>query len=135
MAINKLKVLVYTDWVIFHLLFFFNPLYYHIKIKVRLWLGEILILVARMLADSQELFIAIWNGNSFPWMPCVTSKEVAQADGEIVINRSINALFSSLSPLFSKITGVFLFYGKKTAPVMSSAHGSDLHENNHMMWS
>lgn len=55
--------------------------------------GRILILVARTLGDSQELFIAISTGYSFPGMHCVTSKEGIWADGEIVINRSINTVF------------------------------------------
>lgn len=51
-----------------------------------------MILVARMLADSQELFIAISNGYSFPGVHCVTSNESVEADGKIVINRSINTV-------------------------------------------
>lgn len=50
--------------------------------------------MARTLADSQELFIAISNGYSFPGMHCVTSKEGVGVDGEIVINRSINTVFA-----------------------------------------
>lgn len=37
--------------------------------------GEVLILMARMVADSQELFISISNSNSFPRTHWVTSKE------------------------------------------------------------
>ena len=50
--------------------------------------------MARTLADSQELFIAISNGYSFPGMHCVTFKVGVRADGEIVINRSINTAFA-----------------------------------------
>lgn len=46
--------------------------------------------MARTLAESQELFIAISNSYSFPGMHCVTSKESVGADDEIEINRSIN---------------------------------------------
>lgn len=48
--------------------------------------------MARTVADSLELFIAISNSYSFPGMHCVTSKEGVGADGEIVINRSINTV-------------------------------------------
>lgn len=50
--------------------------------------------MARLLADSQELFIAISNGYSFPGMHCITSKEGVGADGEIVINRSIKTVLA-----------------------------------------
>lgn len=65
--------------------------------------------MARMLADSQELFIAISDGYSFPEMHCVTSKDGAKADEEIVINISINSFFF---PLLLR----FFLFSQKTAP-------------------
>lgn len=47
--------------------------------------------MARTVADSLELFIAISKSYSFPEMHCVTSKE---GDGVIVINRSINTVLA-----------------------------------------
>lgn len=50
--------------------------------------------MARTLADSQELFIAISDSYSFPGMHCVTFKVGVGVDGEIVINRSIDTVFA-----------------------------------------
>ena len=62
--------------------------------------------MARTLAVSQELFIAISNGYSFPGMHCITSKEGVGVDGEVVINRSIKTVFAlRVFPM----TAAFLF--------------------------
>lgn len=88
--------------------------------------------MARTLADSQELFIAISNSYSFPGMHCVTSKEGVRAEGEIVINRSINTgLALRVFPLLTNDRCLPL--SDKTAPVMSSAHGSNVLEYRHHM--
>lgn len=96
--------------------------------------------MARMLADSQELFIAISNGYSFPGMHCVTSKQAVEADGEIVINRSINTVFFILYlalRVFPLLTDDrCLPLSGETAAIMGSAHGSNvLKHRHHMMWS
>lgn len=57
--------------------------------------------MARTLADSQELFIAISDGYSFPGMHCITSKEGSGADGEIVINGGIKNFLPRVSSLRS----------------------------------
>lgn len=79
-----------------------------------------------MLADSQELFIAISYGYSFPGMHCVTSNEGVEADGEIVINRSINTMFALCAfPLHTDDRCLPL--SGETAAIMSSAHGCSHH--------
>lgn len=100
-----------------------------------MWSGEISILVARTLDDSRELFIAISNSYSFPGMHCVTSKEGVEADGKMVINRSINTVFAlCVCPLLPLDRCLPLLF--ETAPIMSSAHGSNVLEYcHHMMWS
>ncbi len=91
--------------------------------------------MARTFGDSQELFIAISNSYSFPEMHCVTSKEGVGADGEIVINRSINTAFALRAvPLLTNDRCLPLL--DETTPIMSSAHGSHvLRYRHHMMWS
>lgn len=74
-----------------------------------------MILVARMLADSQELFIAISNGYSFPGMHCITSKEGVGADGHIEINGGIKTVFALC--VFPLLTNDRFYH--ETAPIMS----------------
>lgn len=81
--------------------------------------------MARTFGDSLELFISISNSYSFPGMHCVTSKEGVEADGEIVINRSINTAFAlCVFPLLMNDRCLPLL--DETTPIMSSAHGSNV---------
>lgn len=88
--------------------------------------------MARTLADSLELFIAISDSYSFPGMHCVTSKESVGADDEIVINRSINTVFAPCA--FALLTN------DRRLPLLDKNHSghefsSWFKHRHHMMWS
>lgn len=81
-----------------------NSLCHCIEIESRSRSKEILILVDRTLADSQELLIAISKSYSFPGMHYVTSEEGKGADGQILISRVITYFPSCPSPPFLFLT-------------------------------